>query len=83
MEKKTYKRPELTVVEFKSEKGYASSGILDMIFGSDDDGIESYGTRSGWGSGDGNGFFSNDASAGMESYGSRSGWGNDSDNGFF
>lgn len=83
MGKKEYIRPELTAVEFKAEKGYASSGILDMIFGSDDDGIESYGSRSGWGNDDGNGFFSRDASAGMEQYSSRSGWGNDGDNDFF
>lgn len=74
MGKKEYIRPEMTVVEFKVEQGFAASGIL---------GIEGLGSRSGWGNDADNSFFSNDASTSTESYRTRSGWGNDSDNSFY
>lgn len=69
MGKKTYTRPELTVVEFKVEQGFAASGSFL--------GIEGLGSRSGWGNDSDNGFFSNDASTGTESYSNRSGWGSE------
>lgn len=69
MGKKTYTRPELTVVEFKIEQGFAASGSFL--------GIEGLGSRSGWGNDADNGFFSNDASTGTESYNNRSGWGSE------
>lgn len=69
MKKKEYIRPEMTVVEFKVEQGFAASGSFL--------GIEGLGTRSGWGNDADNSFFSNDASTSTESYSNRSGWGSE------
>ncbi len=55
-----YSAPQLTVVSFKSERGFASSNspeILSLFFGSsNDEHVETHSEREGWGS-DGNGFF--------------------------
>lgn len=56
-EKKQYEAPELTVVEFKVERGYAVSGGT-MNLNTTDDVNEGYQIRSGWGrSTENNGFW--------------------------
>lgn len=57
-EKKQYEAPELTVVEFKVERGYADSAVGTMTLNSTDDVNEGYQIRSGWGrSTENNGFW--------------------------
>lgn len=57
-----YSAPQLTVVSFKSERGFASSSdpnpsTLSLLFGgSGSEHVETHSAREGWGS-DGNGFF--------------------------
>lgn len=54
-----YSAPQLTVVSFKSERGFASSSPdrLSLFFGSsNNEHVETHSAREGWGS-DGNGFF--------------------------
>ncbi|MBR1767024.1 MAG: hypothetical protein IJ745_08355 [Bacteroidales bacterium] len=50
--KKKYIAPTLTVVEFRIECGFASSGVettaLDLIFPSGSRETESFSSRSGW-----------------------------------
>lgn len=53
-EKQTYEAPKLTVVSFKMEKGYASSGPVNaLIFWENNDAeqMEDYTTGNGWNSG--------------------------------
>jgi len=57
-EKKQYEAPELMVVEFKVERGYAESGGTMTLNTTDDDVNEGYQIRSGWGrSTEDNGFW--------------------------
>ena len=57
-EKKQYEAPELTVVEFKVERGYAQSGGGSMNLNTTDDVNEGYQIRLGWGrSTEDNGFW--------------------------
>lgn len=56
MKKSTYQKPELTIVSFKSERGFACSGgncntitsDISTLFGSDEGGVEARSTVSGW-----------------------------------
>ena len=52
--KKTYEAPHLTVVTFKTERGYAVSGVLsELMFweNSGQDNMENYETQENWHSG--------------------------------
>lgn len=56
MTKQTYEAPELTVVSFQVEQGFAGSGPFDaLIFWDEinygDDQVEDYTTGNGWNSG--------------------------------
>lgn len=58
MKKKEYIRPEVTVVEFRVEKGFATSGFMTAIFGSaSSNGVEQYDEREGWSNDNNNSFF--------------------------
>lgn len=61
-EKKPYEAPQLTVVSFKVERGYAASGgkflSLEHLFTSDDETIEQRNASGGYfGGGDGDNWF--------------------------
>lgn len=59
VKKKTYQAPKLTAVSFKAERGYFVSGeetlrlSHDEVDGGNNEPMESYNERYGWGSGEG------------------------------
>lgn len=59
--KKDYMAPQLTVVTFKAEVGYAGSHTMEMLTFWDDaqesEQMETYSMVDGWGSGDNNSFW--------------------------
>lgn len=67
MKKKTYTAPVLTVVEFRSERGFASTGIVvpevgtfELFYDYDQSGrqeTEVFSVREGWGDEPSNGFW--------------------------
>lgn len=56
MKKSTYQKPELTIVSFKSERGFACTGgnceetsfSINALFSSNEGGVEERSTVSGW-----------------------------------
>lgn len=66
MKKKTYTAPVLTVVEFRSERGFASTGIVvpevgtfELFYGQETERQETevFSVREGWGDEPSNGFW--------------------------
>ena len=58
--KKTYTAPQLTVISFNTEKGYANSLVfLTLILNnpSDTEQMQTYSVRDDWGTGDDNRFW--------------------------
>ena len=61
MKKKTYTAPVLTVVEFRSERGFASTGIVvpevELFYDQRGQETEVFSVREGWGDEPSNGFW--------------------------